>query len=221
MTGYLANYAFPRLGEVTRCGLLNRYEKIPFTQSFGTVLVERAVDLITLIFLFAITIYLQFDLIFDFAHTNVFVPLERKFFNLFHDKIMMVGMIATIILFVSLIFLMRKKIASHPLLKKIRGLFIGLWIGIKSVRNVKNPFLFIFHSIFIWAMYYLMIHVCFYAFKETNQLSIGAGLSILTFGSLGVIAAPGGIGAYQWIVDRKSTRLNSSHIQKSRMPSSA
>jgi len=46
---YLANYALPRLGEVTRCGILKRYEGVPFTSQLGTVLVERIVDVLFLL----------------------------------------------------------------------------------------------------------------------------------------------------------------------------
>ena len=72
--------------------------------------------------------------------------------------------------------------------------------GIKSVTKVKNPLLFIFHSLFIWAMYVLSVYLCVFAFKDTKTMTIGDCFVIMTFGSLGVIATPGGIGAYQWIV---------------------
>ena len=61
MVGYLVNLAVPRLGEVSRCGMLNSYEKIPFTEGFGSVIAERALDLVCLVLIFFITLFLEFD----------------------------------------------------------------------------------------------------------------------------------------------------------------
>ena len=54
MVGYFANYAVPRLGEVTRCGILARYDKVPFAESLGTVIVERIIDVICFLLFVAI-----------------------------------------------------------------------------------------------------------------------------------------------------------------------
>lgn len=202
MAGYLANYAFPRLGEVTRCGLLKRYEKIPFSESFGTVIVERIIDIIVMLLLFTLTIWLEFDLIYDFANTNIFIPMSNKFFHLFHPEQSgyVLGIIGLFSALISIMYFLKKRIRATSAIRKIKNVLLGFWLGIKSLKNVKNPLLFIFHSLFIWLMYFLAIYVCFFAFEETKNLTVGTGLALLTFGSFGVIAAPGGIGAYQWIV---------------------
>jgi len=67
---YLANYAFYRLGEVSRCGVLKKYEKIPFTKLLGTVLVERSVDLLIMILLLLLMFFTQFNVLQSFINNN-------------------------------------------------------------------------------------------------------------------------------------------------------
>ena len=49
MTGYLANMALPRIGEVSKCVALGKKEKIPVDQLFGTVVIERFIDFLSLL----------------------------------------------------------------------------------------------------------------------------------------------------------------------------
>ncbi|MBI3500281.1 MAG: flippase-like domain-containing protein [Bacteroidetes bacterium] len=200
MIGYMGNLALPRLGEVLRCGILKRYEKIPLTQSFGTVISERVVDLISLVILFGISIWVGYERMHDYISQNIFSPLKLKLHSLLENKILLLVLTGGVLLLLFLLFLFRKKILQNPLAQKIRGLLLGFLDGIRSVALVKNPLLFIFHSAFIWFMYLLTVYVCVFAFSETKSLTLGDSLLIMTFGSLGVIATPGGIGAYQWIV---------------------
>ena len=97
-------------------------------------------------------------------------------------------------------FIFRKKIIRNTLIRKIQVLLLSFLDGIRTVADVKSPFWFIFHSLFIWAMYLLSVYVCVFAFNETKSMTIADCLVMMAVGSLGVIATPGGIGAYQWIV---------------------
>ena len=47
------------MGEVSRCGVLTRYEKISFTKLFGTVVAERLIDMISLLILLGIVIIIS------------------------------------------------------------------------------------------------------------------------------------------------------------------
>jgi glycosyltransferase 2 family protein len=75
MTGYLANLAVPRLGEVTRCGTLSKYSKIPFNAVAGTVVAERVFDMFCLGILIFLTILFQFSFLKDFLDYYVFAPV--------------------------------------------------------------------------------------------------------------------------------------------------
>ncbi len=199
MVGYLANFALPRLGEVSRCGVLNRYEKVPFTEGFGTVIAERALDMICLILLFFIILGLEFTKIYGIANDLIFDTISQKMHALFQNKRLLLTFSITAVFLTTAFFYFRKKI-KILLGAKIKGFVKGLWDGLKSIKNVKKPILFISYTVFIWFLYILQVYICFFAFNETGQLSLNVAAVIVVFGSLGIIAVPGGTGAYQVIV---------------------
>ena len=198
--GYLGNLAINRMGEVLRCGILKRYEKIPFAQSFGTVIAERVIDTFVLLILFITSVYIEFERMHAYISDNIISPLKLKLHSYAENKMMMIILIGGILLLAVLFIIFRKKLVQNPIAKKIQAVLLSFLDGIRSVAKVKSPLLFIFHSFFIWAMYLFTVYVCVFAFSETKTLSITDCLAIMCFGSLGVIATPGGIGAYQWIV---------------------
>lgn len=204
MVGYLANFALPRLGEVSRCTVLTRYEKIPFTESFGTVITERIVDTICLLIVFVITVLTQFQEIYQLLNEKIMIPLHQKLTGLLQHQLMLVAVLAIIVLMVVL-FLKWKQKAGGKMVEKITDLLNGFWQGVKSIRNIKNPILFLLYSLVIWSMYFLMVYLCFYCFAETTHLGLGASLAVLGFGSIGIIFVPGGTGAYQAIVTQLLT----------------
>jgi uncharacterized protein (TIRG00374 family) len=199
MVGYLANLALPRLGEVTRCGMLNQYEKIPFTEGFGTVIAERALDLVCLILIFFITLFIEFEKIYGIANELIFKTVSDKGHLLLKNEVLLIVVFAFILAILSIFFYFRKKIRTI-LSSKISGFINGLWQGLLSIKHVNQPFKFIFHTLLIWLMYILQVYVCFFSFPETTHLSFVVAMVVTVFGSLGVIAVPGGTGAYQAIV---------------------
>jgi uncharacterized protein (TIRG00374 family) len=200
MVGYFANLAFPRLGEVTRCGILARYENIPFNKSFGTVITERAIDMIIFFLLFMLMIVTQAGTIGHYLNTNIYPKLAEKFQNPIFSRMFIISGLILVLIISSLLFLMRKKIAASKFLLKIKKLILGFWEGLKSLSQIRKPGLFIFYSISIWALYFFMIYICFFCFTDTNSLSPGAGLSALVLGSIGIMITPGGIGLYPAII---------------------
>jgi glycosyltransferase 2 family protein len=199
MVGYLANFAIHRMGEVTRCGLLTTYEKVPFTAGFGTVISERALDVICLIIIFFAALGLEFDRISGIANDLIFNTVSEKFQALMQKQTFVIVAGITLLLIAAGFYYFRKKIRSL-FSAKVRGFFKGLWDGLISIKNVNKPGWFIAHTILIWLMYILQVYVCFFAFPETAGLSVMVAVVIVVFGSLGVMATPGGTGAYQLIV---------------------
>ena len=200
MVGYLGNLAFPRLGEVLRCGILKRYEKIPLPQSFGTVITERVIDVFVLFCLFIVSIWLEYERVKTYLLENIIHPLKLKIYSYAENKMMLFLLAGILLGALIIVFIFRKKIFQNPIAQKIRTILMNFIEGIRSVAKVKNPLLFIFHSLFIWTMYLMSLYVCVFAFSETKSMTVSDCLVIMTFGSLGVIATPGGLGAYQWIV---------------------
>jgi hypothetical protein len=200
LIGYFANLAFPRLGEVTRCGILTRYENIPFNKGFGTVITERALDLIVFFLLFILAILTQAGTINDYLDRNFYPKIQGKFSIPFADSDVIHVLIGAGILFIALFFLFRHKIARSKIFFKIKHIITGFWEGLKSLSQVNRPVLFLFYTVAIWFLYFFMVYFCFFCFPETSSLSFGAGLSALALGAVGIMITPGGIGLYPAII---------------------
>lgn len=199
MIGYLGNLAVNRLGEVTRCGVLTKYDNVPFTAAFGTVIAERLIDLLSLILLFFLTVFGEFDRFWGFFQKEIWAVFMDKLRPVLQHELFSYIAIGLMMIFFVALFLFRKKL-KVLFGGKSEGLISKFVAGLKSVATIKKPWAFLFHSVFIWFMYYAMVHVCFFALEETKDLGVLAGMAIVTFGSIGVIATPGGIGAYTIIV---------------------
>ncbi|MBN2615738.1 MAG: flippase-like domain-containing protein [Bacteroidales bacterium] len=208
MTGYLVNTGVPRLGEFVRCGVLSKKEKIPFNALFGTVISERIFDLFVFAILFVLVIVFQLSLLNQFLH-EFFGP----FFHDVFDNIWTISLFfGSIILLFVIAFLYWKRKKEHlkekAFFHKIHDFMVGLAEGIKTIKRMKKKGLFLFYTFAIWFFYILMIYVGFFMLKETSHLNFIAGITVLTLGSLGIIApVPGGIGAYHFVVKAILTEI--------------
>ena len=201
LTGYLANLALPRAGEVARCGTLYRLTGVPVNVSFGTVVAERLFDLLMLILLLGATFVLEFDRLSQFFMEFLGGKLPKGSSG--SGLLLLVGVV---LLGLALLgwFLFnryREALGRHPLYQKISGFTKGLLEGLLSVRKIRKPGLFVFHTFLIWGMYFLMSYCLFFAMPATANLGALAGLTILVVGSLGMAApTPGGIGSFHLLV---------------------
>jgi len=195
MTGYLVNQAIPRGGEVARCSILIKSDKIPVTTSLGTVVVERVFDLIILLSLILLAFVMEFETL-DALIQDRFSGSEGGSEGPSPLLILMgAGVLGGIVF---LIF--RKRILQIPVFQKLAGFVQSLIEGAISIRYMKNPVLFIFYTIVIWVCYIMMTYVAFFAIDgvkdlDTNLLYFGTIVTII--GGIGMaIPSPGGIGSY-------------------------
>lgn len=194
MVGYLMNLALPRMGEVSRCGVLARYEKISFTKLLGTVVAERLVDMISLLILLAITILSQFGHMLRFMQENP--EIKDKLLAAISSPWLIIGVVAVIIGF----YIFRKQFKDTKFFRKIMEIIHNFKVGFISIRNIKKKGWFYFHSVFIWLMYYVMLYVIFFAFDFTRDLGPIAGLTTFVLASFGMVApVQGGIGAWHFM----------------------
>ena len=195
MVGYLMNLVLPRMGEISRCGVLARYEKMSFTQLIGTVVVERIIDVIMLLLLTLVVIVGQFGQVLQFLDNNP--DVKEKLGNVAFSPWVVVVLIVLAIIF----YFSRKRMKKTTAFAKVRDILTKFVEGLKSIKDMKNKWAFIFHSVFIWVMYYLMLYVVFFSFGFTSHLSAIAGLTAFVFGSYGMVApVQGGIGAWHFMV---------------------
>jgi uncharacterized protein (TIRG00374 family) len=202
MLGYLANFAFPRIGEISRCGSLTKSDKIPMDSLIGTVLIERAIDMVVLLLLLIVIFFAKIESFGLFIKENVLIPISKKLlntvdFSIYYWLIIIVVLGAIIVLF----YYFRKKFKRVKIVIKIRKIIRGVISGVKTVTKMRSRSAFLMHTFIIWLMYFLMTYVVVFAIPATQSLQPIDGLFLLVIGGLGM-AAPvqGGIGAFHWIV---------------------
>ena len=201
LIGYMANLAFPRLGEVLKCTVLARYEKVPADKLVGTIVAERAFDVICLIVVIALATVTQIDVIGGYVGNKVDEIIASKASLFTPAKIAI--MVAALILLVAGTIFIFKKFAHIGFIQKIKKILVGVWGGVTSIRYLKKKGWFIFHSIFIWTMYLVSVWLGFYALQETSVYGLKEALSVLSTGSLAMIVpTPGGLGVYHIFVQQ-------------------
>ena len=203
MIGYFANLAIPRIGEITRCGALANSEKVPFNSLIGTVIVERVIDLLMLFISMLVVAIIEFDLLSSFLMDKIITPMSGKFLYLNNMWFYIVLLISASLLVFFIRKFRKKQNSEHRLMNRLRGLLAGVAAGFKTILRMKNNGWFIFHTIFIWVVYFFMTFVCFFCLEATSHLDVKAGMFVLVVGGLGMSApVQGGIGAYHYIVSQ-------------------
>lgn len=189
--GYFANIIFPRAGEVVRCTSLYKVTGIPVNKLFGTILLERTIDMILLLVCICLSFLLKFK-----ALTSFF----GKVFNSAPSGQISPGKIvflASIITVPVMIYLFRAQLQQSSLYQKIKGLARGVKEGFQTAFHIKRKGLFAVYTLLIWIMYLLMTYICFFSIAETMHLSLADGLYITVIGGLGMIVpVQGGLGPY-------------------------
>jgi uncharacterized protein (TIRG00374 family) len=196
LIGYFFNLLVPRLGEVMKCTMLAKYEKIPSDKLIGTIVGERAVDLICLITITLVMLVTQFDLLGETAISSIKTAVKGASVS----KILISIALFTVIIL--LIRVLAHRFAHIRIFQAIRKFGAGIWQGLSSIGKIRNKGWFLVHTIIIWALYLISIWMGFKAFPAVASLGFSASIAILVFGSLGMIVTQGGIGAYQLAVQK-------------------
>lgn len=201
ISGFFFNLLFPRLGEVMKCTLLGKYEKIPVDKLIGTMVAERMVDLLCLILVIFLTIISQFNRVWNYTQ-ELFSALVEKLES--NHNLILISTAIVLLLIVSIYFISRSG-SGIVFFKKFKSMISGFYEGILSIKKIPNRKIYIFHTLFIWFLYLLSIKVGFYAMQPLSHMGWPSSLTILTFGSFAMIATQGGIGAYQLAVQKTLT----------------
>ncbi len=204
MTGYFANLALPRIGEVTRCVALGKKENIPVDKLIGTVLIERAIDLVSLIIIMIIMIFTSGDKINQFMKETIFIPLKDKVLTpLGAAWIIWFSLLLVSATFLFLVIRYRKNLRKIPFISRIFDLSKGIIAGMKSITSLEKKREFIFHTVFMWLCYIFMTWVAVFAINNTSHLNLGDAIFLLVIGGFAMIApVPSGIGAFHYIISR-------------------
>lgn len=192
---YATNLLLPRVGEVSRCGVLSKYDHVPFAKSLGTVVTERLVDTLCILLITGVTFLVQ-------------MPVFLRFFEETGTKIpSLVHLLSSPWFYVSLFCVIGVLILIYYLLRmlsffeKVKGVVLNVWEGVTSLRNVKNVPLFILYTLLIWICYFFHFYITFYCFQFTEQLSFLAALVMFVGGTFAVIVpTPNGAGPWHFAI---------------------
>jgi uncharacterized protein (TIRG00374 family) len=191
LIGYLANLAVPRLGEVLKCTLLSKYEKVPAEKIVGTIVAERAFDVLSLGIVFVLALTLQFNVI--QTGWNELNAQNSAATNTPDNHYLLFTIIGLIIIAIILLYFFRNRLQKTML--GLKHIIAGIWEGVTSATKLKKHNLFFLYSFGIWFMYLLATYIGLFGTEGTGS-SFATAISCLAFASIGMIITPGGIGAY-------------------------
>ena len=194
--GYLMNLTIPRSGELARSTALFGVEKVPVEKSFGTIILERVVDLVCMGGFLGLTLIFKYDAILAFykyvtqEKGNSAEPETGNLLYIIIGIALVVGI---------LMFILRKNLEKFALYRKVVDFGKGIFHGLTSIFKLKQKFKFIWLSVAIWICYYLAAYLVCFALPETSNFTIADGFFIIVVGTLGMmVPASGGIGAFHF-----------------------
>jgi len=199
LLSYFANLLFFRSGEVLRATALTTYEDVPFEKGFGTIVTERVIDLLMLLLIIAGALFLQTDIILGF--------LQEKGVNM--NLILLIIGLGLVAVFV---FVRYIKKSTSRIAIKIKNFVNGLLDGLLSIFKMKNKWLFVFHTLFIWIGYFAMFWVIKYTVAETVNLTLSQTFVAFVAGVFGMMATNGGLGVYPIVVSKTLSVFNISAV---------
>jgi uncharacterized protein (TIRG00374 family) len=204
MTGYLANIALPRVGEITRCVALGKKEKIPVDQLVGTVVVERTIDFISLLSIMIYLIFTRNEEINIFLKDSIYLPIQEKIFSVFGVTwILWVVLFSVAVIALFLMIRYKKNLRKIRFFSKMFDLARGVINGLKTITSLERKWEFIFHTVFIWINYALMTWVVVFSIKSTSGLTFSDSIFLLVIGGLAMSApVQSGLGAFHYIISR-------------------
>lgn len=190
LVGYLVNLIPPRAGEVAKCTVLGKYEKVPADKMIGTIVAERGFDVVCLALIIAVGLFWQGDALDSYlaAELQGHTPSGGKLLLMAVFGLAFFGLLAWVY-----------KRYRHTKLGRFIG---GLWDGFASIFKLKKKGAFLWYSFLIWGAYLVQLLCGFWAMPATTHLGVGAALMCLIFGSVAIVAAPGGLGLYPFLVGK-------------------
>ena len=192
---YAVNLVLPRVGEVWRCGIVAKYDKISFSKLLGTLLIDRVSDTIMV---GTITLFI---FIFNLDFFISFFAKNPALLEGFHAMLNSIWIYALVIGLAIMVWLVLKYMSHFTLVRKAKELLLNVWAGMKSIWLMDKKWLFLVQTLFIWSGYFCYFYITFYAFDFTRELGIGVGLIAFTMSSIGVaVPVQGGIGPWHFMV---------------------
>ncbi|MDQ0477384.1 MULTISPECIES: lysylphosphatidylglycerol synthase transmembrane domain-containing protein [Chryseobacterium] len=192
--GYLMNLTIPRSGELARSTALFGVENVPVEKSFGTIILERVVDLICMVGFLGLTLIFKYKAFIAF-YNYITEEKGKTETNASNSKIYLILLILAVTAVLFLVF--RKKMERFPIYQKVIHFAKGIFAGLTSIFKMKQKGKFLAYTLGIWISYYLAAYLVCFSLPETSQFTFADGFFIIVVGTLGMmVPASGGIGAF-------------------------
>lgn len=192
---YAASLVVPRIGEFTRCGVLKRYDGVSFAKALGTVVTERAIDMLLMAAVCVLTLFMQmrvFSTFFSKTGTSMDSVL---------GKFSTTGYLVTAACAMAALLLLHILLKKLSIYNKVKATVGGIWQGVVSLKDVRNAPLFIVYTLAIWLCYFLHYYLTFFCFDFTAHLGLECALVTFVVGSIAVIVpTPNGAGPWHFAV---------------------
>lgn len=203
MTGYLTNIVTPKMGEFVRCFSLKKTDNVPIPSSLGTVIIERSIDMLTVVLIFGIVFLFNFQLIDSFVSENIVAPMinniqehsNQENILILVSSILVIGIVASFIIY------RYKKGKPLGILTYPISLFQKILKGLLDILRMEQRGRFLLYSSIMWLFYLLAFYTNFHAFEATSQFGLASALLVFSFSAIGwAVPVQASIGAYHWIV---------------------
>jgi len=200
MIMYFLNLFFPRLGEVSRCGVLSRYENVPLDKAIGTMVLERLVDVLCLGIILLILIGTQAEKFWLLKDEIAKISQGAAAKYQISDSVKYGVIFAVLVIVIAFLAFRLRKQGPTSLIADFKERAMGLIRGIISIKDIGSPWEFVFHTVMIWVCYLLMGYLGFFMFPETSNLPFVTALMGLAFGAVAFSITPGGLGLYPFFM---------------------
>lgn len=205
MVGYLANFLFPRLGEVARCGVLSRKSAIPVDKLIGTVIMERVVDMASLLLITLIYATVRFEFLLGFFEKT------GDYFDMPGNNFLVALLFGVLLMALGgwvMYRLLKKYFPKGTFRDRISKWMQGVTLGLRSLMDLRQRGAFLLFTLLIWMAYFGMTYLLFLAIPATSHLTPADTFFILVIGSFAfVIPAQGGIGSFHLMISLGLTIL--------------
>lgn len=192
---YAVNFVLPRAGDIWRCGVVSRYDSIPFSKTLETFLVDKMVDIVAGLVIIFISVLLYIDFFVSYLRDNP--QFTDGLTNMF-SSVWIYVILAVVVLIIGLMCTLFRKTSF---MEKIYKFFSTLKYDLKLISKMKEKKRIIIYTILVWLCFYLYFYICFYAFDFTKDLGPLAGLIVFAMTNIGIsVPVQGGIGPWHFVV---------------------
>lgn len=186
--GYLLNLTVPKSGEISRALIVKKYNNIPFDKGFGTIVAERLIDMIFLLFFMLLSVILQFKIVKAFILDKI--PLHLIMFLSIFGFVFLV------------IFILIYKYSKLKIVAVFKEKISGLKEGLLSIIHMKEKWKYFFQTILIWVSYLITYYVATKVIPETSTLTFEAIITCFVVGSIAIAFTNSGFGAYPFLTSK-------------------